>query len=407
VSSELNGAVSSAMSGDIRALDVGISVVGSSIGDGDGTRECLMPSGGRRPSPESPRLLACLTGHVKEVRAVGFSPDGRTLATGGGREVFVWDVSDPTRPARTVALTDHDKAVRWVGFSPNGRTLATGGRKGMFVWDVTDPAHPIRRSTLVHPRSRWRDFQGVGQGGTHAVGFSPDGTLLAEGGGNQVLLWDVSDLTHPTRRVVLPRSGQILGGQILALGFSPHGHLLAVGRVDHKSPGLLWDTTDPDHPTRIATIQPFILNWKEKGTRARGPMVNGVSFSPDGRTLATANGITHSLSANGMGGWAVGTVVLWDVTDPASPARTATVPLDPKGYPDEVRAVAFSPDGRLLAYAHAHSVAVLDVTVPTSPAETVTLTGHSGTVWALAFSPDGRTLASGSLDKTVRLWDVR
>jgi len=136
-------------------------------------------------------------------------------------------------------------------------------------------------------------------------------------------------------------------------------------------------------------------------------MVNGVSFSPDGRTLATANGITHTLSANGMGGWAVGTVTLWDVTDPASPAHTATVPLDPKGYPNGVRAVAFSPDGRLLAYAHVHSVGVLDVTVPTSPAETITLTGHSRTVWALAFSPDGRTLASVRLDKTVRLWDVR
>src|SRR6266851_5663471 len=69
-----------------------------------------------------------------------------------------------------------------------------------------------------------------------------------------------------------------------------------------------------------------------------------------------------------------------------------------------IRAVAFSPDGRILA------TASLDNTVrlwdPATGQATATLFGHADFVTAVAFSPDGHTLASGSRDKTVRLWTL-
>ncbi|GGJ36166.1 caspase family protein [Deinococcus roseus] len=92
------------------------------------------------------------------------------------------------------------------------------------------------------------------------------------------------------------------------------------------------------------------------------------------------------------------------VRQPRLLTRTPMLQRTLKGHPDEVYAVAFSPDGKILAYtvdrylflAESGTGKVLRV-----------LAGHSEEVDAVAFSPDGKQVLTGSSDRTAQLWDVQ
>ena len=86
------------------------------------------------------------------------------------------------------------------------------------------------------------------------------------------------------------------------------------------------------------------------------------------------------------------------------PDNTGEVdPLEAQSSP--ANAVAFSPDGRLAAFASADKTVVIwDVEAGRELRRCI---GHTASVWCVAFSPDGSRLLSGGKDGTVRLWETR
>ncbi|MET0417938.1 MAG: TIR domain-containing protein [Actinoplanes sp.] len=381
------------------------------------------------------------------------SPDGRTLAVFEGQSAVLWDVSDPAHPARmteladaagivtvalspdgrTVATSNRDKnTILWdaprgqapaalatlpsahsLAFGPAGRTAVTSGATAI-VWNVTDPARPVQLATLSNARS----------GG--AILFNPKlPVVMVEEDGGWVMPWDLRDPAKPkygfstdaaTGDSTLTRMVFSSDGLVLALGDSSGTTRLlnfALGSLPGQATltGQFASLTGRDGPIRSITLSPdkqmLITSgerrsatlWKIRGAFARDATaviarpssadVVGLAFRPGGRALIAAD--------------AAGSIVSWDLKDPAHPAEGAPQQLNS----GRIQLMDLSPDGRTLAVGGMDEVVMLlDVTQPAEPTLLATIKDEGDVVRALAFSPDGGTLAVGHTGGRTRLYDL-
>jgi RNA polymerase sigma factor (sigma-70 family) len=324
--------------------------------------------------------------------AIAFSPDGKTVATGGtGRAIWLWDAETgkPLTPA-----SGHTGIISSLAVSPDGRTLAsTASDPEVWLWDLGTgrtrarlrPAGVTISEAAFSPDGRTLAVMGddafvrlldastgkelsrlEGMPTQTALSFSPDGKLLAavSRGDGLIRIWDVASGRLRRQLKALPPAKQKPG--LLCLAFSPDGRFLVTGGFGPVA--CVWSVASGERVREL----PGHDYW-----------VSSLSFSPDGRVLAT----TCSDK----------TIRLWEVLSGKERRRL-------EGHTKQVRSVAFAPDGRHLASgSDDQTVRVWDYV---AGKEVACFHGHDGVVGPLAFSRDGKVLYSGGWDTTILAWDV-
>ncbi|WP_277347437.1 trypsin-like peptidase domain-containing protein [Streptomyces sp. JB150] len=323
-----------------------------------------------------------LSGHTREVRAVAYSSDGRTIASAGvDRYIRLWN-TDTLKPRDT--LSGHKDAVNAVAFGRDDEVLASAGADNTIrLWDpdTGEPGRTLKGHT----------------GPVRAIAFSRDGNTIVSGSAdNTIRLWDPD--TGELRRTLKGHTEPVR-----AVAFHPKGHTIASGGADNTI--RLWnpDTgelrrTLKEHKLPVTSVA-FSQNGKTLATAdtheavyLRDPVTGKqrqslpdvaflIAFSPDNKTFATIND-RH--------------VRLWDASTGAPRAYLI-------GHANKVLALAFSRDSRTLATGS--SDATVRLWNAAAGSNRTTLIGHTSGVYSVDFSRDGRTLATASADHSARLWN--
>jgi WD40 repeat protein len=265
----------------------------------------------RDPGATVPELVL-QTGHFGGVWSVAFSPDGKSVLTGGtDNAAILWDAATATVVRRFVG---HTGGIESVAFSRDGKWILTGSSDDTAIlWDAATG-------------TKLRVFRG----GHGRVALSPDGRfVLMDSPDKTATLWDVATgkvvrsfegdpVARRRRMAAAEKQEPRQQAEVEAVAFSADGKRVLTGEAEEQA--ILWDTTTGEQ------LRTF---------RGHRRLIRSVAFSPDGKTILT-------------GAWD-NTAILWDAD---TGAKLRSINVHARGlsffFPENhyVTSVAFSPDGK-------------------------------------------------------------
>lgn len=409
----------------------------------------------------SARVHWILRNPYPEVRSVTFSADGKRLATAeAGGTVILWDLHRG-RPTDTLLVPAYEfpdqgrgRDLREVAFSRDGRWLATRSITSVKVWD----AHTLRLHDTLRTQGNWVEAISLSADG-HLLAASlreePNGIILwnlasgeqervgLPGSGGTLLfsprtpllaiaeregtVWIVDVETGHLRRVLEGRSGSPeTAPRSPLLAFSPRGSYLAVSSADtlYVLETDTWRIVSRrvfDTPLRVDGREIifasdsllavpdgrsiYLMNFarpahpSEQTLRAHPADVTAMALSPDGKTLASSDGL--------------GTTVLWNLA-PRRPWRVYDAtrawwgafsgPEREETLPDGKRPAALSPTADVFAIVIPESAAVVFWELAPDRRSRRTLPRAYPFLARLTFSHNGERLAFADTS-TLLLWD--
>ncbi len=326
------------------------------------------------------------------VAELALSPDETTIVTVGD-ELIAWDAATGKERWRArgreygFELSNNRAAaygLRALAFSSDGSRFYTPGRQNegrerqneVVVWETSTGRHEVLAVTAPD-KSTGAAF---GPFGAESVDITADGKKLAVGSAGGVVVCDLRGklLYEIANATVGPF--KVDGTDRLALGwrhfslarFSPNGKILAVVVSDKPEEVRLCDAETGRDLRNVALAARLVR----------------LAFSPNGKQLAT----TERDSA----------VRLYDI-DTGKRVWSHVVKLT-NPYENYTSAVAFSPDGNILAAGATDNR--IHLVNPLTGDENAQLTGHHWYPWALAFTANSKMLYSSGWDPAIRRWDI-
>lgn len=374
-------------------------------------------------------LMQTLT-HGAHVDAVAFSRDGKHVLSGGGGGLKLWEVASGNRENIFASRINRPDQV---DFSLDGRTIFSHQNDALQVWNLetkseiptftghhgkviavafsldgqwiasADDANTIKVwNTITAELKSTLTYSATGVSGLE---FAPNGRTLIASHGSIVVMWDVENGTvldtinvgdsishlalQPAKTSIDSKTNKLITLAQPFVGVSSNNG--ENGKIDIIEM-ILPDETDVN---RIQSAVSSDRQDKPEASVKHFRLLRTVFFPARVNAVALSHGdnnLAAAALANGM-------IELFNVVT-GEKSHKITVQT---GRP--VYAVAFSPDGKLLASDNTYrELIILDVN--TGGLVRSLAREHKDRLNAIAFSPDGETLVSGSSDMTVRLWDV-